>query len=296
MTLYTCTLMSTEKYPTIRVRREVKEALDSITKEFRVLEGKSYSEIILWLVQKVRELYLENARLKEELLLKERLLKEQNPSMADFERRFWYVFKLLLSYAQLRSALGYAPSPEYAERYFVERIREVQKRFKVDTAVLEEVLQKLKSSQLSGKELAEVNDMIRNWCLRFLLGISDDGARLITLVKEFYRAYYVDHDDERAREIAKEVIQCFGVEKVIDYGDDADIVFRDGGVISTSRDDGLERDSPLARRCIEICRKIAPEILSEEELKIVGEDAWLCVLCYVLIPASRLAGLYEQPN
>ena len=164
-------MMSTEKYPTIRVRREVKEALDSITKEFRVLEGKSYSEIILWLVQKVRELYLENARLKEELLLKERLLKEQNPSMADFERRFWYVFKLLLSYAQLRSALGYAPSPEYAERYFVERIREVQKRFKVDTAVLEEVLQKLKAGNLNGRQLAEVNDLIKSWCLRFLLGL-----------------------------------------------------------------------------------------------------------------------------
>lgn len=87
----------------------------------------------------------------------------------EFERRFWYVFKLILSYAQLKAAFNHMPSQREAEMRFRQRINELKERFNVDVTALEKVLDRIKQGNLSGREVAELNDIVKEWCIKFLL-------------------------------------------------------------------------------------------------------------------------------
>jgi len=159
-------MSQTRKHPIIRVSQETYQRLTDLANKLHL----SYSETVAYLFRRIEELERENQRLREENEKLKMMLQSKGVNPREFERRFWYVFKTILSYAQLRSALGVAPSKEYARRYFEERIKELEKRFKVDTTPLKEALQMLSNEQLNGKKLAEVNDMVKSFLLKFLLG------------------------------------------------------------------------------------------------------------------------------
>ncbi|RLE54370.1 MAG: hypothetical protein DRJ40_11045 [Thermoprotei archaeon] len=159
-------MSQTRKHPIIRVSQDVYFKLTLLSEQLHL----SYSDTIEYLFQKVSSLEKENQRLREENEKLRKVAESKGLKIKEFERRFWYVFKTILSYAQLRSALGVAPSKEYASKYFEERIKELEKRFKVDTTPLKEALQMLTGNNLNGKKLAEVNDKVKSFLLKFLLG------------------------------------------------------------------------------------------------------------------------------
>jgi len=158
-------MSQTRKHPIIRVSQDVYFKLTLLSEQLHL----SYSDTIEYLFQKCSMLEREVQRLKEENEKLRKVAESKGLNIKEFERRFWYVFKVILSYAQLRSSRGIAPNPEYAVKYFEERIRELEKRFKIDTTPLKEVLNILSSNELTGKQIAEANDKVKSFLIKFLI-------------------------------------------------------------------------------------------------------------------------------
>lgn len=91
----------------------------------------------------------------------------------EFERRFWYVFKIIISYDQLRlktQNLGLNEhSIDYFLAYFNKNIKDLKDRFGIDTKVLEEIRDTLINEKLNNKRIMELNDKLREFLLKFLL-------------------------------------------------------------------------------------------------------------------------------
>jgi len=114
---------------------------------------------------------MEEAILKlAELRAKQQAVTEQQ--MKELRRRLWYVFKLILSYAQWRYCIQNGQDPGWLSRYLWERIHEIKKRFNTDVSALEKAIQLIEEAarekRLSNKVIGEANDLIHDWCFRFL--------------------------------------------------------------------------------------------------------------------------------
>jgi len=89
-----------------------------------------------------------------------------------FQKRFWYVFKFIMSYAQYRYAFydfKQYKNENYVKYQLQKRLEEIESRLKVNAEELRKAIKDLESVNGDGKKLAEINDKIRKFLINLLI-------------------------------------------------------------------------------------------------------------------------------
>ena len=160
----------------LKYLKELRKKLKSIKNEVEDLRTR-----YLILLKTKKKLKNEIKQLKSEVnKLRDELSKfniqiKQNISISEkeFQRRFWYAFKIIISYDQLKIKTQMSDIVQYNIDYFLyyfnKNIDELKKRFNIDTKILEEIRDTLLNRKLTNKEIGELNDKLRDFLIKFLL-------------------------------------------------------------------------------------------------------------------------------